>query len=129
MSDVPTQPGNREIALRLPRPYWTGELVGVAWEEELDFGPDAERWRRFFVGAHGANDNFELELTVTFMDDVDLPEVVWWYVALPDVADLELGPRPDEILTLDAAHSASHRWNGRETERWVNYGLQWRWPD
>ena len=129
MADVPTQPGNRQIALRLPRRYRTGELVGVAWEEELDFGSEAARWRRFFVAASGANDNFALELTVTFVPDADLPEMVWWYVALPGVDEFEIGPRPEEILTLDASRTASHKWTSAETERRIDYGLQWLWPD
>jgi hypothetical protein len=129
ISDAPTQPGHRQIVLRFPRPYMAGELVGIAWEEELDFGPNAERWRRFFVGAHSPNDGFDLELTVTFADDAELPEMVWRYIALPDVADFELGPRPEEILSLDASRSVSYRWIGAETERWINYCLQWVWPN
>lgn len=129
ISDMPTRPGIRQITLRLPRPYKTGERIGIAWEEELDFGPDAARWRRFFVSANGQNDNFALELTVTFAADADLPEKVWWYMALPGVAEFEIGPRPEEELALDASRSASHRWASTETERRIDYGLQWVWPD
>jgi hypothetical protein len=129
ITDAPTQPGVRDIRLRLPRPYMTGEVIGASWEETLTFGPDAPRWRRYFGAAEAPNDGAELEVTVTFDDDAELPALVWWYIALPGTNEFEIGPGPGERLTLDGGHSTSHRWAAIETERRISYGLQWYWSD
>jgi hypothetical protein len=127
ISDVPTQPENRRVTVRFPRPYMAGETVGIAWEEEIDFGMEVGGRRRY-VAAEAQSDNFNLELGVTFADDVELPEMVWWYTAPMSGEDPTLvGPQPDEVLQFDADRSASHRWPAYETERRISYGLQSVW--
>lgn len=125
--DLETRPGRREITMRFPKPYQTGELVGVAWEEELDFGEDAMPWRRMFVSASGPNDGFELEMTATFAAAVELPELVWWYQALPEISESEIGPRDESDVLNYIDREVSHRWAADETERRIDYGLQWVW--
>lgn len=128
IADDPVQRGMRQITLALPRPYQASESIAIEWEENLEFGADVKSWQRFFVGAHAPNDNFKLELTVQFASDM-LPDMVWWYMSLPGVDDGEIGPRPGETLPLDNRRIASHRWSNTETERWLNYSLQWTWRD
>jgi hypothetical protein len=121
----PFRPPRREIVLKLPRRYAAGDVLGVAWEEAYRHGPDAPRWRQYYVSATAPNDNFELRLTVTFAHDAELPTRVWWYSAFPGVDESTLAIDPDRLLEMDSERSVSYSW--RHTDRWINYGLQWQW--
>jgi hypothetical protein len=127
IEELQTQPGRRDITVRFPRPYQAGELVGVAWEEELNFGEDATPWRRMFVSASSASDGFELEMTATFAPDVELPELVWRYRKVPEVDVFEIGPRDECEVLHYTDRTVSHQWAVDETERRIDYGLQWVW--
>jgi hypothetical protein len=126
IDSIETQPGMRAIAFRLPRTYQAGEELTLVWEELLRYGPDAPRWQRYFAAAEMPSDNAEVELTVSFIGD-ELPTMVWWFTALPEVDVFEVGPMPDQRLRLDSNQRATHRWANFETERRISYGLQWVW--
>ncbi|MCW2538717.1 MAG: hypothetical protein JWN95_442 [Frankiales bacterium] len=125
-----TQPGRRAISFRLGRPVQAGQRVQVSWQESIVYGADAPQWQRDWVAVSAPNDNFEAEVSVRFADDVQLPDVCWWYVAQPDTDVTEIGPRAlDELFDLRASRRVLQHWTSAETERRLDYGLLWVWLD
>jgi hypothetical protein len=125
-----TRPGYRRIVLRLQRRYEAGEIVPVAWRERLRFSPEPPDWGRYWAHVSALNDSFELEMTVTFSGDGQLPDLCWWFSAEP-ITDLgEIGPDTlDHLVDLTTTRSASHVWPPSETERRRQYGFIWVWLD
>lgn len=127
IEDVETQPGLRAITMKLPRAYNTGETIGIAWEETCEYGPDAPEWTRYFAAVEAPNDNAEIEATVHFTNETDLPKLVWHYGALPDVDHFEIGPKAGQEMTIGRGWQVGHLWPGTQTERRIEYCLQWSW--
>lgn len=124
------QPGFRRIVVRLPRRYNAGELVPIGWRERLSFGAEPPDWGRYWAHVTALNDGFELEMTVTFSSDAQLPDLCWWFSA-ESITDLgEIGPDTlNHLMDLTATRSASHVWLPSNTERRRQYGLIWVWLD
>jgi len=130
VEDSETQPDYRRITLRLPQSYEAGDILRVGWTERFIFGPEPPDWWRSWVTAAALNDHFELEMSVTFTDDAQLPDLCWWFSAEP-ITDLnEIGPDSlEHLIDLQQSGTASHDWRPTETERRRMYGLTWVWLD
>ena len=121
----------RETHFRLPRPYMAGEHLRLAWEEQREFGENKPLIRRDYLAiSTGTNDGAELEVSVSFAEDLRLPDLCWWF-STPPGSDFEaIGP--DELanlISLSSSRRAWHAWASSETGRWIWYGIMWVWFD
>lgn len=130
VEDDPTRPGYRRISIGLRRNYEAGELLRLAWREDLRFGDDPPDWGRSWVTVGALNDGFELEVSVAFGDDAELPDLCWWFSAEPGVDLNEIGPSSlDQVIDLNEVRFASQAWQAAGTERRRLYGFIWVWLD
>lgn len=122
-----TKPGFRRSLLTLPRTYYAGEILSLAWREIMHYGPRPPNWQRYWVTMAGLNDSFKLTVTVSF-DPAQLPDACWWFSAEPVTDPGEIGPdSPSHLIDVAATSTASHSWSPSDTERRRYYGLNWVW--
>ncbi len=76
-----TRDGYNHIVIGLPSELAVGDEFTISWEERLTLKQPTDPYANYFVAMEAANDNFRLELSVTF--DGDPPSTVWAFKAHP----------------------------------------------
>jgi len=104
--------------------------VQLAWRERFEFDDEAPNWGRYWATTSVLNDDFELEMTVSFTEDAGLPDLYWWFGA-EAITDLnEIGPRTlQHLVDLEPTRSATHVWDPAEAQSRRIYGFIWVWLD
>lgn len=118
-----TRDGFNRIVIRLPRELAIGEEFTIGWEERLDLEKPTDLYANYFVAMEAANDNFQLELSVSF--EADPPGTVWAFKAHPSENLRRLAPEHGETLEVDPDGVLRYGWD--QTERRATYGLKWIW--
>lgn len=121
----PRFPDGRHLRLDFDRRFQTGDVISFGWEEAVTFGPAVTHWTQYFVTTLATNDNYTLDMTVTF--EGELPALVWSFEASAHADPHGIEPTADRILIPD--ENATYMAHGDSCERRLDYGIIWRWSD